>query len=72
MSRCGRSSRKSTSPPADPSTAWTFGALAGPAIVARVGDTLSVHLANVDLDVGCHRALARLPRGERRSTASPG
>ena len=32
--------------------AWTFGALAGPAIVARVGDTLSVDLANVDLDVG--------------------
>ena len=32
--------------------AWTFGALAGPAIVARVGDTLSVHLANVDLDAG--------------------
>jgi FtsP/CotA-like multicopper oxidase with cupredoxin domain len=32
--------------------AWTFGALAGPAIVARVGDTLSVHLANVDLEAG--------------------
>jgi FtsP/CotA-like multicopper oxidase with cupredoxin domain len=32
--------------------AWTFGALAGPAIVARVGDTLSVHLTNVDLDAG--------------------
>ncbi len=32
--------------------AWTFGALAGPAIVARVGDTLSVDLANVDVDAG--------------------
>ena len=32
--------------------AWTFGALAGPAIVARVGDTLSVHLFNIDVDAG--------------------
>ena len=32
--------------------AWTFGALAGPAIVARVGDTLSVELTNVDIDTG--------------------
>ena len=32
--------------------AWTFGALAGPAIVARVGDTLSVRLSNIDVDAG--------------------
>lgn len=32
--------------------AWTFGELAGPAIVARVGDTLSVRLANVDVEAG--------------------
>ena len=32
--------------------AWTFGALAGPAIVARVGDTLSVRLSNLDVDAG--------------------
>ena len=32
--------------------AWTFGALAGPAIVARVGDTLAVRMTNVDIDAG--------------------
>ncbi len=32
--------------------AWTFGALAGPAIVARVGDTLAMRLTNVDVDAG--------------------
>ncbi|GAA1999482.1 hypothetical protein GCM10009739_06750 [Microbacterium ulmi] len=32
--------------------AWTFGALGGPAIVARVGDTLSVRVTNVDIDSG--------------------
>ncbi len=32
--------------------AWTYGGLAGPAIVARVGDTLSVDLSNIDVGVG--------------------
>ncbi|HYI50094.1 MAG TPA: multicopper oxidase family protein [Microbacterium sp.] len=32
--------------------AWTFGELAGPAIVARVGDTLDVHLTNDDVERG--------------------
>ncbi|MET0735749.1 MAG: multicopper oxidase family protein [Microbacterium sp.] len=32
--------------------AWTFGALAGPAIVAHVGDTLSMHLSNADIEAG--------------------
>ncbi|HWI31472.1 MAG TPA: multicopper oxidase family protein, partial [Microbacterium sp.] len=32
--------------------AWTFGELAGPAIVARVGDTLDVSLTNDDIDSG--------------------
>ena len=32
--------------------AWTFGALAGPAIVAQVGDTLSIQLTNADVQAG--------------------
>ncbi|MET0782512.1 MAG: multicopper oxidase family protein [Microbacterium sp.] len=32
--------------------AWTFGEIAGPAIVARVGDTLDVSLTNVDVESG--------------------
>lgn len=32
--------------------AWTFGALAGPALVARVGDTLAVRVTDVDIAEG--------------------
>lgn len=32
--------------------AWTFGEIAGPAIVARVGDTLDVSLTNADVESG--------------------
>ena len=51
--------------------AWTFGALAGPAIVAQVGDTLSVHLANVDLDGGCRPCTGTATPWRTPSTASP-